>query len=70
MHTRNCIFLFFRLLNLRGGDRPHRPPPPPGYATEHKLYNLFTKQDLNVVSAFINEITKVGGKLCGPTDAR
>ena len=28
MHTRNFVFLFFRLLNLRGGggDRPHRPP--------------------------------------------
>ena len=34
MHTRNFIFICFRLLNLRGGvgDRPHRPP---GYATDY-----------------------------------
>ena len=32
MHTRNFIFLFFRLLNLRGAAAPFAPPPP-GYAT-------------------------------------
>ena len=30
---------FFRLLNLRVGDRPHRPPPPPpGYATDDNMH--------------------------------
>ena len=27
MHTRNFIFLFFRLLNLRGATAPIAPPP-------------------------------------------
>ena len=37
MHTLNFIFLFFRLLNRRGGDRPHRPP---GYATVSGPMNI------------------------------
>ena len=36
---------FFRLLNLRGGgDRPHRPPPLPCYATASNE-ELYTKKD-------------------------
>ena len=42
MHTRNFIFLFFCLLHLRGGDRPHHPP---GYATAHQccIFQCYAK---------------------------